>query len=78
MRKLKQIYGGDIHIMKIAGDMQRPIKSIDQGGIIVGENDYEKLDNKPSIEAVTLIGDKSFHDLGLDNITNIELYELLK
>lgn len=33
------------------------------------ENDYNELKNKPSINNVTLIGDKSFEDLGLVNAT---------
>lgn len=33
------------------------------------ENDYEELNNKPSINNVELIGDKSFEDLGLVDAT---------
>lgn len=39
--------------------------------------DYEKLTNKPSIETVELIGNKSFKDLGLEALSNSDLMELL-
>lgn len=39
--------------------------------------DYNNLDNKPSIESVTLIGDNTFSDLGLDPLTNSEIEALL-
>lgn len=42
------------------------------------EGDYEALYNKPKINTVTLIGDKSFEDLGLERITNTELNEMFK
>lgn len=41
-------------------------------------SDYELLINKPLINSVTLQGDKSFEDLGLEAITNMELENLLK
>lgn len=42
-----------------------------------GITDYEKLSNKPKINSVELLGDKSFENLGLNAITNIELENLL-
>lgn len=44
----------------------------------VYENDYEKLKNKPSINGVELIKDKSFEDLGDHVLTNFEILELMK
>ena len=35
--------------------------------------DYENLYNKPSIEGETVVGDKSYAELNLTNITNAEL-----
>lgn len=40
-------------------------------------DDYEELVNKPQIEGVTLEGDKSFADLNLNFMTNIEMEEML-
>ena len=44
---------------------------------IEGSDDYEQLKNKPSIESVTLIGNKDFEDLGLSNISAEDLLEIL-
>ena len=44
----------------------------------VYENDYEKLHNKPKINGVELIKDKSFEDLGDHVLTNFEILELMK
>lgn len=42
-----------------------------------GTKDYEQLLNKPSIEGVVLIGDKTFEDLHMHVLTNIEIENLL-
>ena len=44
----------------------------------VYENDYEKLKNKPSINGIELVQDKSFEDLGDHVLTNFEILELMK
>lgn len=41
-------------------------------------SDYRKLINKPKIEGVELIGNKTLDDLGMSTITNFELEKLLK
>lgn len=41
------------------------------------EKDYNKLENKPSINGVELQGDKSFEDLGRYNVTNFRLKEII-
>lgn len=43
----------------------------------LSDNDYEGLKNKPSIEGVELIKDKSFKDLGAVSLTNSEIEGLL-
>lgn len=40
--------------------------------------DYNKLVNKPKIEGIELKDNKSFEDLGLSKISNIQIDELLK
>ena len=47
-------------------------------GITGGTNDYNKLKNKPSINGVELVKNKSFSDLGMDIISNQELEDMLK
>lgn len=41
-------------------------------------SDYNQLTNKPQIEGVELLGDKSLEELGIRFITNLELEYLLK
>lgn len=44
----------------------------------VYENDYEKLKNKPSINGVELVKNKSFDELGVSPMTNSEILEIIK
>ena len=41
--------------------------------LIVVERDYNILKNKPSIEGVELIGDKTFAQLGLTPMTSLQI-----
>lgn len=41
------------------------------------EKDYDKLENKPSINGVELQGDTTFEDLGRYNVTNFRLKEII-
>lgn len=41
-------------------------------------SDYNLLTNKPLINSVKLQGNKSFADLGLESISNIELENILR
>ena len=51
--------------------------SMDVGGVtVVCNDDYEALRNKPSINSVELVGDKSFEDLGDSPLTNLEIQEI--
>ncbi len=64
----------------LAGNISSPLAL--SGGLIIPKeikrsNDYEKLENLPQIEGVTLIGNKSFVQLNMARITNSELEELL-
>ena len=38
-----------------------------------GTNDYNDLINKPSIEGVELVGDKTLEELGVEALTNAEI-----
>lgn len=48
-----------------------------EGSAGEGTTDYEKLINKPRIEGEELIGDKSFEDLHMHVLTNLEIEALL-
>lgn len=41
-----------------------------------GTSDYERLRNKPAIENVELVGNKSFEELGLEGMENTEILKL--
>lgn len=43
----------------------------------IATNDYNKIINKPSIEGITLQGDKTFSQLGLDELTEQEIDKIL-
>lgn len=43
-----------------------------------GTRDYELLYNKPQINGVELVKNKTFESLGLNEITNTELNEMFK
>lgn len=58
-------FGEDQSMKSKFGEVQR-----------VSTDDYEKLYNKPQIEGNTLIGDKSFVDLGLGEITPQDIDDL--
>ena len=42
------------------------------------EKNYEKLTNKPKINSIELVGDRSFEELGDHTLTNFEILELMK
>lgn len=44
-----------------------------RGVKVVETGDYEKLSNKPSINDVMLIGNKTFEELGDRNLSNLEI-----
>ena len=76
-------------VAEVIIDLNKPSISIgatDENGINIegsytknylSDNDYEGLKNKPSIEGVELIKDKTFEDLGAISLTNLEIEELL-
>lgn len=49
----------------------------DEMAAMVLDRDYNDLENKPQIEGVTLIGNKTFPELTLINLTNEELETML-
>ena len=39
--------------------------------------DYEELENKPRLNSVELTGDRQLSEVGIDKITNAEIFNLL-
>lgn len=51
---------------------------VNQESIVnIGTKNYKQLDNKPSIEGVTLINNKTFEDLGAISLSNTEIEKLI-
>lgn len=46
--------------------------------VIGGTYDYEVLNNKPAINGITLIGDKTSEDILIKAIPNTDLEQILK
>ena len=42
-----------------------------------GARNYEKLTNKPSINEVELNGDKTFEQLGISPLSNLEIMQII-
>lgn len=57
-------------VSNIDGDVSIPIN--------VGTSDYNKLKNIPSIENVELRGNKTFKELGLEEVTNQDILDMFK
>lgn len=50
-------------------------------GVIVNHietKDYEELENKPKINSVELVGNKQLSEVGIEKITNAEIFNLLE
>lgn len=55
----------DTDKLLIVGTEQEKLVTVDTLKDLFGDGDYERLDNRPSIEGVTLSGDKTFQELGI-------------
>ena len=59
-------------------DSQEPLETdLDAAQRTLGTGDYQALKNRPRIEGNLLEGDKTFYQLGLLDITNAEIDEIL-
>ena len=59
-------------------DSQEPLETdLDAAQRTLGTGDYQALKNRPPIEGNLLEGDKTFYQLGLLDITDAEIDEIL-
>lgn len=59
--------------------MELPVLTLN--GVIINhiENkDYEELENKPRLNSVELVGNRQLSEVGIDKITNAEIFNLLE
>lgn len=71
---------GSISAATMSGNLEKKNKisgTLNMAERVV-EKDYEKLNNKPSINGVELIKDKSLPDIGIHPMTNSELLSIIK
>lgn len=67
-------------------DSNDGIEVVNESIVNIGTKNYKELDNKPSIEGVVLINDRSLDELGIQEkgdyansrITNMELEEIFR
>lgn len=62
--------------VKMGAESTPPV-ALQAGAQKVLVDDYNVLENKPSIEGVPLIGDQSFAQLHMNSLTNAEIEALL-
>lgn len=70
--KLRNVIDGDADLNQVVDGVTYPVYRVSDS-----VKDYEKLINKPKIESVTLIGDKTFEELGLSELTGEDLIRIL-
>jgi len=59
-------------------EMQEPLETdLDAAQRALGTGDYQALKNRPRIEGNLLEGDRTFYQLGLLDITDAEIDEIL-
>lgn len=61
-------------------DMESSVQEIElqeENIMNIGTKNYKELYNKPSIEGVTLVDNKTFEDLGATSLTNLEIEKLI-
>lgn len=63
--------GEIVKTVTVAGDISKPTAATNC-------YNYETLKNKPKINQVELIGNKTFEDLGQEALTNTEILEILR
>lgn len=68
------VIDGDVSLQNVIDGSAYPILRVSDGGTA----DYERLINIPKIESVVLIGDKSFEDLGLEELSGEDLIRILR
>lgn len=67
----KQNLTGTIEgVSNIDGNVSIPINA--------GTSDYNKLKNLPSVENIELRGNKTFEELGLEEVTNQDILDMFK
>lgn len=67
----QQMGGGIKSRSALSADLSNEVNGRGSG------NDYLPLINKPKVNGVTLVNDKSFHELGRDEMINMEIKNII-
>jgi hypothetical protein len=78
IRVSAQLQQNTIHATASVTGTMSASATLGQTVTVSGTTDYEHLRNLPSIEGVTLIGDKTFPQLNMSKLTNSEIEALLQ
>lgn len=65
----------DLHLKEVSNDLKMDFGEVSE---VTSTTNYEFLKNKPSINSVELVGNRSLGDIGIQAVSNMELFELLK
>ena len=63
--------------MQLQGNDKNLEMALDQSGATISSKDYVNLLNKPKISGVELVGDKDFDELGMERMTNTDIFNLI-
>lgn len=63
--------------LSFTGEESIPI-SLNEGSMFGGSDNYQVLKNKPQINGVTLTGNKTLSDVGINSISLSEIREMFK
>ena len=65
-------------VPELALEDREPLEAAADSAVrVLGNGDYQALKNRPSIEGNLLEGDKTFYQLGLLDITDAEIDEII-
>ena len=65
-------------VPELAAEEQEPLEAAADSAVrILGNGDYQALKNRPRIQGNLLEGDKTFYQLGLLDITDAEIDEII-
>ena len=73
----KVTVSGDVHAKLSCTD--QPNASVSMGTVLIrdGTNDYERLIHKPSIEGHTLVGNSTLPQIGVHDITEQDIDQII-
>lgn len=69
--------GARVRVSYLGSDAVIDASDVDNGGGGGGTSDYRALENKPTIESTTIVGDLMLTDINLNRLTNTEIATIM-